>query len=95
MRIRLIDQVYAKHALLHKRGYLPFWYWDSVVVCRGPCWALPWPPRGKRKMSRWQAPPKGKKLQQHGGVADGVLAVHVFPIEWRPKDADEIEDEGL
>jgi hypothetical protein len=46
-------------------------------------------------MSRWQLPPKSKKLRQHGGVVDGILAVPVFPIEWRPKDADEIEDEGL
>jgi hypothetical protein len=89
----LIRQLKANHEFLYKRGYLPLWYVEIVKYQRGPCWALPWPPKGLRKLSRWQSPPMGKKLRRCGGLSDCIAVVDLFPEEWRPKDADDAEDE--
>ena len=55
---------------------------------------IPLPLRGQRKMSRWQLPPRGKKSQQNnGGGGNRILAINLFPEEWRPKDAYDVVDE--
>jgi hypothetical protein len=35
----------------------------------------------------------GKKFRGYGGLSDSVAVVDLFPEEWRPKDADDVEDE--
>jgi hypothetical protein len=60
----------------------------------GRCEALPWPPKSQRKLCRWQLPPRGNKLRQpHGPTIDSIAAINLFPEEWRPKDAYDVEDE--
>lgn len=55
---------------------------------------IPIPLRGQRKMCRWQLPPRGKKYKQSsGGGSDSIVAISLFPEEWRPKDAyDDIDE---
>jgi hypothetical protein len=37
-----------------------------------------------------------KKFRQRGGLlADTIPAVDLFPVEWRPKDADEDEEDQV
>jgi hypothetical protein len=35
----------------------------------------------------------GKKFRRCGGLSDSIGVVDLFPEEWRPKDADDVEDE--
>jgi hypothetical protein len=94
-KVTLTIKPKAKLNTLVKRGYLPVWYLENIQCMRGPAWMLPLPLRGQRKMCRWQFPPRAKGSQQDNGRGgDMILAIKLFPEEWRPKDAYDVVDES-
>jgi ketosteroid isomerase-like protein len=84
------------YRFLLRRGYVAWLAWfaddaelyENIGVINYP----PWRPR--RKLFRWQMPPRGKKFRQRSGpVLDSIAAVDLFPPERHVVEGDEEEEE--